>query len=149
MGEKDVHNQKFPSGVIRKISKNKTVKGAIHPVTAATSVCFTLCSLSIQDLSTLILALPSSSFWQPLPMPLELFASYHTTTPRYAAVFLMASTSFILGPLCHAQSGADVNSDTSRNIPIAICMFFGNIGSLVSKWYFLLMTRPIAQSAVA
>ncbi|KAJ0164985.1 putative transporter [Colletotrichum tanaceti] len=62
----------------------------------------------------------------------------HTqTTARYAAVFLMASTSFVLGPLCHAQSSANVSSNTARNMSIAICMFFGNVGSLVSTWSFL------------
>ncbi|CCF32429.1 Tna1 protein [Colletotrichum higginsianum] len=67
----------------------------------------------------------------------------HTqTTARYAAVFLMASTSFILGPLCHAQASANVSSDTARNMSIAICMFFGNVGSLVSTWSFLPNDAP-------
>ncbi|TQN64235.1 putative transporter [Colletotrichum shisoi] len=67
----------------------------------------------------------------------------HTqTTARYAAVFLMASTSFILGPLCHSQASANVSSDTARNMSIAICMVFGNIGSLVSTWSFLPSDAP-------
>ena len=62
----------------------------------------------------------------------------HTqTTARYAGVFLMASTSFILGPLCHSQASANVSSDTARNMSIAVCMFFGNVGNLVSAWTFL------------
>lgn len=70
-------------------------------------------------------------------------ATDHTqTTARYAAVVLMASTSFILGPLCHSQSSANVSSDTARNMSIAICMFFGNVGSLVSTWSFLPNDAP-------
>ncbi|OHW98934.1 MFS transporter [Colletotrichum incanum] len=71
-----------------------------------------------------------------------LCTNYRQTTARYAAVFLMASTSFILGPLCHAQASANVSSDTARNMSIAICMFFGNIGSLVSTWSFLPSDAP-------
>ncbi|KAH7369248.1 Tna1 protein [Plectosphaerella cucumerina] len=61
---------------------------------------------------------------------------------RYGAIFLMASTAFILGPLCHAQASANVSSDTARNMAIAICMFFGNIASLVSTWSFLPNDAP-------
>ncbi|KAK0388020.1 hypothetical protein NLU13_4264 [Sarocladium strictum] len=67
----------------------------------------------------------------------------HTqTSARFAAIFFMASTSFILGPLCHSQSSANVSSDTARSMSIAICMFFGNIGSLVSTWSFLPTDAP-------
>lgn len=64
------------------------------------------------------------------------------TSARFAAIFFMASTSFILGPLCHSQSSANVSSDTARSMSIAICMFFGNIGSLVSTWSFLPTDAP-------
>ncbi|KAK2060582.1 Tna1 protein [Colletotrichum caudatum] len=165
-----------------KISRNKMIKGAINPVTAATSVCFMLCSLSIQGLALfaptivrsiypdasvarqLLLTVPPYAFgavcllsmcfasWKldrrqilmvscapPMMIGYLIFlcTDSRQTTARYAAVFLMASTSSILGPLCHTQSSANVNSDTSRDISIAICMFFGNIGSLVSTWSFL------------
>lgn len=63
-------------------------------------------------------------------------------TARYAGVCLMASTSFILGPLCLAQASANVSSDTSRNMAIGICMFFSNVGSLVSTWSFLPTDAP-------
>lgn len=61
---------------------------------------------------------------------------------RYAGVFLMASSAFIMGPLCHGQSSANVSSDTARNMAVAICMMFGNIGSLVSTWSFLPTDAP-------
>lgn len=71
-----------------------------------------------------------------------LATNYTQTTARYAAVFLMASTSFILGPLCHAQASANVSSDSARNMSIGICMFFGNVGNLVSSWTFLPNDAP-------
>lgn len=64
------------------------------------------------------------------------------TSARYAGVFLMATTSFILGPLCHSQASANVSSDTARNMAIGICMLFGNVGSLVSTWSFLPTDAP-------
>ena len=39
------------SVVLDKISKNKLIKGAVNPVTAASSICFMFCSLSIQGLA--------------------------------------------------------------------------------------------------
>jgi hypothetical protein len=41
-----------------------------------------------------------------------------------------------MGPLCHSQAAANVSSDSSRNLSIAVNMFFGNIGSLVSTSAF-------------
>ncbi|KAK2036654.1 MFS general substrate transporter [Colletotrichum somersetense] len=142
--------------ILDKISRNKMIKGAISPVSAATSVCFMLCSLSIQDLALFaptivrsiyldeasvaqqhLLTVPPYAFGAVCLLSI-CFASWKLDRP----VFLMASTSFILGPLCHAQSSANVNSNTSRNISIAICMFFGNTGSLVSTWSFLPNDAP-------
>jgi hypothetical protein len=55
---------------------------------------------------------------------------------RYAATFPIASCAFKMGPLCHSQAAANVSSDSARNMSIAVTMFFGNIGSLVSTWAF-------------
>ena len=55
---------------------------------------------------------------------------------RYAATFPIASCAFKMGSLCHSQAAANVSSDSARNMSIAVTMFFGNIGSLVSTWAF-------------
>ncbi|WQF81012.1 Putative major facilitator superfamily, MFS transporter superfamily [Colletotrichum destructivum] len=152
--------------ILDTISKTKMIKGAINPVTATTSICFMFCSLSIQGLALFaptivrsiypdasvtrqqLLTVPPYAFGAVCLLSM-CFASWKLnrrqvfmTTARYAAVFLMASTSFILGPLCHSQASANVSSDTARNMSIAICMFFGNIGSLVSTWSFLPSDAP-------
>lgn len=54
----------------------------------------------------------------------------------------MASTSFIIGPLCHSQSSANVVGDSARSMSIATTMFFGNLGSLISTWTFLPWDGP-------
>ncbi|KAH8653779.1 major facilitator superfamily transporter [Xylariales sp. PMI_506] len=55
---------------------------------------------------------------------------------RYTATFLIASSAFTMGPLCHGQAAANVNSDTARSMSIAVTMLFGNMGSLISTWAF-------------
>jgi hypothetical protein len=61
-----------------------------------------------------------------------IFLTTRDTTARYVALFLVASTAFIAGPLTHGQVSANVVSDSARNMAIAKNMFLGNIGSLVS-----------------
>jgi MFS family permease len=65
-----------------------------------------------------------------------IFLATRNQIARYIATFLIASSAFTLGPLCHSQAAANVNSDSARGMSIAVTMFFGNIGSLISTWAF-------------
>jgi MFS family permease len=65
-----------------------------------------------------------------------IFLATRDQIARYIATFLIASCAFTLGPLCHSQAAANVSSDSARSMSIAITMFFGNIGSLISTWAF-------------
>ncbi len=51
---------------------------------------------------------------------------------RYAATFLIASSTFALGPMTNAQVSANVVSDTARSSAIGTNVMFGNIGGLIS-----------------
>ncbi|KAH8886571.1 MFS transporter [Thozetella sp. PMI_491] len=65
-----------------------------------------------------------------------IFLATRNSIARYIATFLIASSAFTMGPLCHSQAAANVSSDSARNMAIAVTMFFGNIGSLISTWAF-------------
>ncbi|KAA8646597.1 uncharacterized protein ATNIH1004_008030 [Aspergillus tanneri] len=71
-----------------------------------------------------------------------LFLASHSTTVRYVACYLIASTAFVAGPLSSAQVSANVASDTSRTSAIATNVLFGNIGGLVSSWTYLVKDAP-------
>ena len=67
-----------------------------------------------------------------------------TTDPqaRYAATFLNASSCFAAGALTNAQASAQVVSDTSRAVSLAINMMFGSVGGLVATWSYLPSDGP-------
>lgn len=61
---------------------------------------------------------------------------------RYAATFLIASSTFAVGPLTNAQVSAEVISDTSRSMSLATNMMFGNVGGLVATWSYIKWDAP-------
>lgn len=61
---------------------------------------------------------------------------------RYAATFLIASSSFALGPLTNAQVSANVVSDTARSAAIGTNVMLGNMGGLVAAWSYLPWDGP-------
>ncbi|CAI4217674.1 unnamed protein product [Parascedosporium putredinis] len=61
---------------------------------------------------------------------------------RYAATFLIASSTFAMGPLTNAQASAQVISDTSRSMSLATNMMFGNVGGLISTWSYIKWDAP-------
>ncbi|KAH8889240.1 Tna1 protein [Thozetella sp. PMI_491] len=65
-----------------------------------------------------------------------IFLATRNWIARYVAMFLIASSAFTMAPLCHSQAAANVSSDSARNMSIAVTMFFGNIGSMISTWAF-------------
>lgn len=83
--------------VLDKISKSKMLKGAINPVTAATSICFMFCSLSIQGLALFAPTIVRSIYPNVSLAPID-----HFTAPR-----LMARN----------DRPASPNSSSSRSLP--------------------------------
>ncbi|KAI1843791.1 hypothetical protein JX266_010050 [Neoarthrinium moseri] len=61
---------------------------------------------------------------------------------HYVATFIVAATTFSLGPLTNAQAACQVSSDTSRSVAVSVNMFFGNIGGLISTWSYLDWDKP-------
>jgi sugar phosphate permease len=61
---------------------------------------------------------------------------------RYGALFLIASGSFVFGPLCNANISANVVSDTARSAAIGTAVMFNTIGGLISTWSFLPLDAP-------
>ena len=61
---------------------------------------------------------------------------------RYGAAFLVASSTFVLGPLSNAQVSANVVSDTARSAGIGTNVMFGNVGGLIAGWSFLPFDEP-------
>jgi uncharacterized membrane protein YeaQ/YmgE (transglycosylase-associated protein family) len=61
---------------------------------------------------------------------------------RYGATFLIASSTFAIGPLSNAQVSANVVSDTARSAAIGMNVMMGNIGGLVAGWTFLPWDAP-------
>ncbi|KAM5383789.1 hypothetical protein ACJZ2D_001778 [Fusarium nematophilum] len=66
-----------------------------------------------------------------------IFLGSHQASVRYGATFLVASSTFALGPLTNAQVSANVVSDTARSAAIGMNVMMGNIGGLISSWSFL------------
>lgn len=71
-----------------------------------------------------------------------MFLGSQNQTVRYAATFLIASSSFVFGPLSNAQVSANVVSDTARSGGIGMNVMLGNIGGLVAAWSFLPWDAP-------
>ncbi|KAH8646893.1 major facilitator superfamily transporter [Xylariales sp. PMI_506] len=67
----------------------------------------------------------------------SMFLGSHNQQVRYAATFLVASSTFAAGPLANAQVSAQVISDTSRSMSLATNMMFGNVGGLIATWSYL------------
>lgn len=71
-----------------------------------------------------------------------MFLGSKEASVRYGATFLIASSSFALGPLTNAQVSANVVSDTARSAAIGMNVMMGNIGGLISTWSFLPWDAP-------
>ncbi|KAH7117351.1 major facilitator superfamily domain-containing protein [Dactylonectria macrodidyma] len=71
-----------------------------------------------------------------------MFLGSTVASVRYSATFLIASSSFALGPLTNAQVSANVVSDTARSAAIGMNVMMGNIGGLISTWSFLPWDAP-------
>ena len=61
---------------------------------------------------------------------------------RYGATFLVASSTFCMGPLSNAQVSANVVSDTARSAGIGMNVMMGNMGGMISSWSFLPWDAP-------
>ena len=72
----------------------------------------------------------------------SMFLGSPNQTVRYAATFLIASSTFSLGALTNAQVSANVVSDTARSSAIGANVMMGNIGGLVSGWSYLPFDSP-------
>ncbi|TLD15420.1 uncharacterized protein PgNI_02140 [Pyricularia grisea] len=79
----------------------------------------------------------------PIMIGYVIFLATVEPVPRYVATFLIASSVFTVGPLCHAQAAANVNSDSARSMSIAVTMLFGNVASLISTWSFQSWDGPV------
>ncbi|ROW07760.1 hypothetical protein VMCG_03432 [Cytospora schulzeri] len=71
-----------------------------------------------------------------------MFLASENSHVRYGATFLIAMSSFMLGPLTNAQVSANVVSDTARSSAISTNAMLGNIGGLVATWSFLSWDGP-------
>jgi sugar phosphate permease len=71
-----------------------------------------------------------------------IFLATQNQVARYVATFIIVSTAFSLGPLCNSQAAAQVVSDTSRSVSLAVNMLFGNVGGLVATWSFISWDGP-------
>lgn len=72
----------------------------------------------------------------------SMFLGSQNQTVRYAATFLIASSTFSLGALTNAQVSANVVSDTARSSAIGANVMMGNIGGLISGWSYLPFDSP-------
>ena len=72
----------------------------------------------------------------------SMFLGSPNQTVRYAATFLIASSTFSLGALTNAQVSANVVSDTARSSAIGANVMMGNIGGFVSGWFYLPFDSP-------
>lgn len=66
-----------------------------------------------------------------------MFLGSQNPSVRYGATFLVASSTFALGPLTNAQVSANVVSDTARSAAIGMNVMMGNVGGLIASWSFL------------
>lgn len=61
---------------------------------------------------------------------------------RYAASFFATSGAFTQGALLPAYAAVNANNDSERTGAIAVTVFFGNIGGLISCWTYLNKYAP-------
>lgn len=71
-----------------------------------------------------------------------MFLGSQNQSVRYGATFLIASSTFAIGPLSNAQVSANVVSDTARSAAIGMNVMMGNIGGLIAGWTFLPWDAP-------
>jgi MFS family permease len=71
-----------------------------------------------------------------------MFLASRNSSVRYAATFLVASSTFAIAPLCFAQVSVQVISDTSRSISLATNMMAGNLGGLIAMWSYISWDAP-------
>ncbi|CAN8104697.1 unnamed protein product [Discula destructiva] len=111
----------------------------VAPYMVATTFVVALCGLSWwldkRQIILIFVALPVITAY-------TMFSSTMDSHVRYAAAFLVASTTFVPGALTNAQVSANVVSDTSRSIAIAINTFFAAIAAILSIWVWLPFDAP-------
>lgn len=61
---------------------------------------------------------------------------------RYAASFFATSGAFTQGALLPAYAAVNANNDSERTGAIAVTVFLGNIGGLISTWSYLPKNAP-------
>ncbi|KAK2787086.1 hypothetical protein FQN52_007352 [Onygenales sp. PD_12] len=79
-----------------------------------------------------------------------MFLASRVAVVRYAATFLIASSTMVLGPMSNSQISANVVSDTARSSAIGLNdrmlthqkVMMGNIGGLISTWSFIVWDAP-------
>ncbi|KAJ2905307.1 putative mfs transporter protein [Zalerion maritima] len=70
------------------------------------------------------------------------FIGSDNPTGQYVAAFLIASSTYFLGPLSNAIISANVVSDTARSSGIGMNVMMGNFGGLISTWCWLKTDAP-------
>ncbi|ROT36166.1 MFS general substrate transporter [Sodiomyces alkalinus F11] len=71
-----------------------------------------------------------------------MFLASNVAQVRYAATFLIASSTMVLGPMGNAHISANVVSDSARSSAIGLNVMMGNIGGLVATWSFIVWDAP-------
>lgn len=71
-----------------------------------------------------------------------IFVGSNVQGAKYAATFLIASSTFFFGPLSNAQISANVVSDTARSSGIGTNVMMGNLGGLIATWSYLPNDKP-------
>ncbi|KAI1866353.1 uncharacterized protein JN550_007741 [Neoarthrinium moseri] len=127
----------FAPTIVKTIFPDKTVIQqqllTVPPYVVGTASVITVCWFSWHFKTRQIFII---IFVTPVMAGYLIFLVTLNSVARYIATFLIASSAFTLGALCHGQAAANVNSDSARSMAIAVTMFFGNIGSLISTWAF-------------
>ncbi len=76
-----------------------------------------------------------------------IFVANTSAAARYAAIFIAMPFVFALGALCNAWACANVTSDTQRAGAIALVVFGGNLGGVVSTWAYVPADAPLYKGA--
>ncbi|SPO32614.1 related to TNA1 - high affinity nicotinic acid plasma membrane permease [Ustilago trichophora] len=71
-----------------------------------------------------------------------MFVGSKSLAVRYAASFFATSGAFTQGALLPAYAAVNANNDSERTGAIAVTVFFGNIGGLISCWTYLPKAAP-------
>ncbi|KAL2259525.1 hypothetical protein VTK26DRAFT_6782 [Humicola hyalothermophila] len=73
----------------------------------------------------------------------SIFLGTTNSTARYAALFLLSSSLFAVGPLTNSQVSANVVSDSARSSAIGMNVMMGNMGGLIATWSYLPSDGPV------